>query len=225
MSTITPMELVTSPADRGWVPSPQSLYRLSIEQYEAMVASGVFAKRDRFHLINGLLVTKMTEYPPHAVVCDAVRLALEALLAGGWYVRPDKPLRIPNHASMPEPDVVVARGSCWDYEERHPEPADVALIVEVASSSLSEDRELAGIYAAGGIVSYWIINLLDRQVEVYTDPGPSRYGSRQILKPGQDVSVVVAGNCARPNRRRRCPAAEAVIDSGHHLRTGEPASP
>lgn len=88
----------------------------------------------------------------------------------------------------------LPEGAAGITRTRHPEPADVALIVEVASSSLSEDRELAGIYAAGGIVSYWIINLLDRQVEVYTDPGPSRYGSRQILKPGQDVSVVVAGN-------------------------------
>jgi len=176
------------------VPSPQSLYRLSIEQHEAMVASGVFTKRDRFHLINGFLVAKMTEYPPHAVVCDAVRLALESLLLDGWYVRPDKPLRIPNYASMPEPDPVVARWSCWEYEERHPDPADVALIVEVTSSSLYEDRGMAGIYAAGGNVVYWIVNLVDRQLEVYTDPGPAGYGSRQILKAGQDVPVVVAGN-------------------------------
>jgi Uma2 family endonuclease len=193
MSTITPLELITSPADPGWVPSPQSLYRLSIEQYEAMVASGVFTKRDRFHLINGFLVTKTTEYPPHAVVCDAVRLALESLLPEGWYVRPNKPLRMANYASMPEPDAVVARGSCWDYEERHPEPADVALIVEVASSSLDEDRGMADIYAAGAIVVYWIVNLVNRQVEVYADPSPSGYRSRLILKPGQDVPVVVDG--------------------------------
>ena len=74
MSTITPIEPNVQAPELGWVPSPGSLYRLSIEQYEAMVASGVFTKRDRFHLINGLLVAKMTEYPPHAAACDATRL-------------------------------------------------------------------------------------------------------------------------------------------------------
>ncbi len=92
-----------------------------------MVASGVFTKRDRLHLINGFLVAKMTEYPPHAAACDGVRLAIEALLPAGWYVRPDKPLKIPNCISVPEPDVVVARGTWRDYDQHHPEPAQVPL--------------------------------------------------------------------------------------------------
>ena len=111
MSTITPLQPMTA-AQPFWVPSLPTLYRLSIAQYEAMVASGVFTKRDRLHLINGFLVAKMTEYPPHAAACDGVRFAIEALLPTGWYVRPDKPLKIPNCISVPEPDVVVARGTC-----------------------------------------------------------------------------------------------------------------
>ncbi|HKI19535.1 MAG TPA: Uma2 family endonuclease [Isosphaeraceae bacterium] len=193
MSTITPIEPMVQAPDLGWVPSPQSLYRLSIEQYERMVASGVFTKRDRLHLINGFLVAKMTEDPLHSAVSEAIRLAIQPLLPVGWHVRPDKPLRIPNYASVPEPDLVIARGSCWDYQERHPEPANVALVVEVASSSLSEDRGMADIYGTGGVPVYWIVNLVDRQVEVHTDPGPGGYGTRQILKPGQEVSVVVDG--------------------------------
>ena len=111
MSTIAPTQPMAMPVDPvhpGWVPSP--LYRMSLEKYEAMVASGAFTKRDRFHLINGYLVEKMTQYPPHASTCDAVRLALESLLPGGWFVRPDKPLRLPTQNSEPEPDEVVARG-------------------------------------------------------------------------------------------------------------------
>jgi Uma2 family endonuclease len=193
MSTITPTETIISPADPAWVPQAGSLFRLSIEQYEAMVASGVFSKRDRFHLINGLLVSKMAEHPPHAVVCDAIRLALESLLPNGWFVRPDKPLRISDYASVPEPDAVVARGNCWDYEARHPDPSDVAMVVEVASTSLAEDREMAGIYGAGGVALYWIVNLVDRQLEVYTNPSPSGYASREVKKPGQEAAVLIAG--------------------------------
>ena len=193
MSTITSIEPVVQAPELGWVPSPESFYRLSIEQYEAMVASGVFTKRDRFHLINGFLVAKMTEYPPHAAACDATRLIVEPLLPSGWYVRPDKPLRIPNYASVPEPDLVITRGSAWDYQDSHPEPANVALVAEVASSSLAGDRAMAGIYGKGGVPVYWIINLVDRQVEVHTDPGPGGYGSRQIFKIGEEVLVVIDG--------------------------------
>src|SRR5208283_1236556 len=103
MSTITPLQPMTE-TQTFWVPSLPTLYRLSIAQYEAMVASGVFTKRDRLHLINGFLVAKMTEYPPHVAACDGVRLTIEALLPAGWYVRTDKPLKIPNSSSVPEPD-------------------------------------------------------------------------------------------------------------------------
>jgi Uma2 family endonuclease len=181
------------PQGLGWLPLPRSLYRLSVEQYEAIVASGVFKKRDRIQLINGLLVTKMTEYPPHSAVCEASRLEIDPLLPTGWHIRNDRPLRIPNYASVPEPDIVVVRGTWRDYASRHPEPPDAAFIVEVSDSSLYEDRGMADIYAAAGIAAYWIINLVDRQVELHTDPSPTGYRSRQVLTPGQSVPVVVDG--------------------------------
>ena len=189
---VTPLDSPAVPSPE-WVPSPESLYRFSIEQYEAMVALGAFKKRDRIHLINGFLVAKMAENPPHSAVCDGTRLALESLLPRGWYVRPDKGLRIPNYASVPEPDATVARGSWRDYEERNPEPTDVSLVVEVASTSLREDRGMARVFGAGGIPVYWIINLIDRQVEVYTQPSPDGYQSREDFKEGQYVPFVLEG--------------------------------
>jgi len=174
-----------------WTPSPGSLYRMSIEKYEAMVASGLFTKRDRFELIYGLLVAKMTEYPPHAACCDGVHLALESLLPGGWYVRVDKPLKIPDRISIPEPDVVIARGSWRDYERRHPLPSDVALVVEVSSSSLGEDRRLARLYGEAQVPNYWIVNLIDRQVEVHSNPGPKGYRSTRLLGEGESVPFIL----------------------------------
>ena len=88
--------------------------------------------------------------------------------------------------SKPEPDRCVVRGTVRDYEERTPEPADIALVVEIADSSLAEDRKLAAeVYGPAGIPVYWIVNLVDRQVEVYTDPGPGGYGSTAIFREGQ----------------------------------------
>jgi Uma2 family endonuclease len=183
----------SAPEVAEWVPAPESLYRMSVEKYEEMVSSGVFTKHDRFELIQGILVTKMTEYPKHTWASDASRFTLESLLPAGWYVRIDKPLRIPAQASVPEPDLVVARGSFLDYGRRHPEPADVALVVEIADSSLSQDRALVHVFGGGGVPIYWIVNLVDRQVEVYSDPCPTGYQSRQDFQPGQHVPLTIDG--------------------------------
>src|SRR4051812_19474769 len=156
------------PAPADWVPTP--LYRLSLEQYEAMVGSGAFGPADRFHLINGFLVAKMTQNDAHCTADDLCGAALARAIPAGWYVRPAKPIRLPSQVSKPEPNRCVVRGAIRDYSQRSPGPDDVALIVEVADSSLSEDRKLARIYGGSGIAAYWIVNLVDRQVEVYTLP-------------------------------------------------------
>jgi Uma2 family endonuclease len=166
---------------------------MTLEKYEAMIASGAFTKRDRVHLINGYLVARMTELPPHGASCEMTRLSIEALLPSGWHVRNDKPLKIPGYASMPEPDLAVVRGGALDYSSRYPEPANAALVVEVAITSLYEDRAMAGIFGASGVPIYWIVNLVGRQVEVYTVPAPGGYQSRVEFKPGQSIPVVIDG--------------------------------
>jgi Uma2 family endonuclease len=176
----------------AWLPPAGSIYRLSVEQYEAMVRSGLFTKRDRLHLINGVLVAKMTKKPPHVIGCEKGRDALMRIVPAGWRVTVEAPVRIPDY-NEPEPDLAVVRGSVDDYEERHPEPLDLALIVEVADSSLREDRDLSLVYGVGGVPVYWIVNLVDRQVEVYTEPGPNGYRSSVIFRPGQFVPLMIDG--------------------------------
>ena len=187
MSMLSPT--VTSVAPE-WVPSP--LYRLSLKQYEAMVESGVFTARDRFHLINGFLVAKMTQNPPHSTADELCGKVLDRAIPEGWHVRSAKPIRLPDQVSKPEPDRCVVRGTIRDYSHRSPGPADVALIVEVSDSSLSDDRKLARIYGGSGIPAYWIVNLVDRQVEVYTLPYPDGYHA-QDFAPGQLLPVVIDG--------------------------------
>jgi Uma2 family endonuclease len=174
-----------------WIPAP--LYRLSVEQYEAMVASGTFRDHDRFQLINGCLVAKMTQNPPHTIADDLCGDALARALPG-WYIRPAKPLRIPERSSMPEPDRCVVRGSKRDYVARHPGPNDVVMVVEAADTSLPQDRAMA-THVAGpaGIAVYWILNLIDRQIEVYTGATPTGYESRVDYKPGDVVPVAIDG--------------------------------
>jgi Uma2 family endonuclease len=85
------------------------------------------------------------------------------------------------------------RGTIRDYSNRSPGSADVGLIVEVSDSSLLEDPKVALVYAASGIPVYWIVNLVERQIEVSADPSPVGYQSSRYYRVGQDVRVVLDG--------------------------------
>ena len=99
---------------------------------------------------------------------------------------------------MPEPDLAIVRGNYQDYATRHPGPQDVALIVEIASSSLYDDQGMAGVYGRAGIPFYWIINLKDRQVEVYSRPGKNGYRSHKTFASGERVPVTIVGRKLPP---------------------------
>jgi Uma2 family endonuclease len=187
MSTITRQP--RSPT-ADWVPSP--LARLTVEQYEAMVESGVFTKCNRLLLINGYLVTKVTKNPPHVLATDNARISLEGLISSRWWIRSEAPVRIPDY-NEPEPDCSVARGPKSRYAKRHPGPADLALVVEIAESSVSEDRKFVRVYGPAGIPVYWIVNLKANQVEVCTGPRRSGYTKRRVFTAGQSVPVVIDG--------------------------------
>jgi Uma2 family endonuclease len=190
MSTITRQP----PLPPKWI--PKRLGRLTVDQYEAMIDAGVFTEQNRFVLINGYLVTKGTKKPPHVIAGELLRDELFAIVPRArWRVMVEAPVRIPDY-NEPEPDVSLARGKAKDYADRHPGPADLAMVAEVAYRSLSEDRQMADVYGPAGIPIYWIVNLKARRVEVYTlgkRRGAPGYGKPRIFKAGQSVPVVIEG--------------------------------
>jgi Uma2 family endonuclease len=167
-------------------------FRMSIEKYEKLIGSGVFTKRDKLQLINGILVAKVTQNPPHSVADLLCGKALARVIPTGWHLRPDKPVRLPPDGE-PEPDQCIVRGAERDYSGRHPGAADVGLLVEIADTSLAADREMARTYAARGIPVYWIVNLQDSQVEVHTIPTADVYGLLQVFGRGEGIPVVLDG--------------------------------
>ncbi len=147
----------------------------------------------RVELINGYLVKKMSKKPPHIWAVGSVLDATTRVLPSGWSTRKEDPVRIPEF-DEPEPDVAIVRGSRDDYRGRIPGPEDVALLVEVADTSLPMDQgQKRFAYARGRIPVYWIVNLNDRQVEVYSAPADDGYGSVEVFRPGDAVPVVIAG--------------------------------
>jgi Uma2 family endonuclease len=170
------------------------LYRMTVDEYEQLAEANVLLDR-RVELIDGYLVRKMTTKPPHVWAVDAAREKLDRLVPIGWDLREEKPVRIPAF-DEPEPDVSIVSGTRDDYVDHHPGPGEIGLLVEVSESSLTWDKgpKLAA-YARAEVPVYWIINLVERQIEVYSDPRPEGfYRDCRVFRPGDEVPVVIAGS-------------------------------
>ncbi len=170
--------------------------RFSVAEYHKLIELGILTEDDNLELLEGYLVHKMSRNPPRDSTLQKLMKRLLRLLPAGWDLRVQCAVTLPE--SEPEPDLTVVRGEENDYETRHPGPADVGVVVEVADSTLPGDRaDKCRIYARAGVVCYWIINLADRQVEVYTMPsGPTvspSYGQRTDYRDGDQVPLVLDG--------------------------------
>jgi Uma2 family endonuclease len=174
-------------------------YRFDREQYHRLIALGILGEDDPVELIRGEVLTKMPHGDPHGTAVEKLNRRLARILPDEYGLRCQLPVLMPD--SEPEPDFVV----CVPAERRgstHPWPEEVFLVIEVADSSLGDDRTTKlQLYAETGIAVYWIVNLVDRQIEVYTDPhtppsGDPQYLSRSVYRPGQQVPLVVAGSVA-----------------------------
>jgi Uma2 family endonuclease len=174
----------------------EPIWRLSVAQYHAMAQAGILEEDDRLELLEGWLVAKMTKNPPHRLATGLLQDALLALLPSNCHLNIQEPITLTD--SEPEPDLTVVRGQRLDYRDRHPDAASVAMVVEVADATLERDRGIKQrIYARSGIPVYWILNLRDRQLEVYTQPAtPSQtsnsdpaYLQCTIFNETQSISV------------------------------------
>jgi Uma2 family endonuclease len=174
-----------------------SIARFSVARYQKMIETGIITADDKFELLENYLVLKMGRNPPHDSTLQRMLRPLLRSLPAGWDLRVQSAVVLPD--SQPEPDFALVRGSADDYNARHPGPTDVGLVIEIADSSLLRDqRDKTRIYARAGIPCYWIVNLVDQRIEVYSQPsGPTTvpaYGSFQIYQPGDAVPLILDGN-------------------------------
>jgi Uma2 family endonuclease len=173
------------------------LWPLSVEQYHEMLRNGIIVDGEPIELLEGRLVCKMGKNPPHCVATGLIHDALARVIPSGeWFVSVQDPVTTAD--SEPEPDVSVVRGNRRQFLSAHPAPKDAVLIVEVAESSLDRDETLKKrVYAHAQVPVYWIVNLNDRTIEVYTEPTAGRreptYKRRHDYGADDTVPVVLAG--------------------------------
>jgi Uma2 family endonuclease len=178
--------------------------RWNKDEYYQMLDFGWFQDR-RVELLGGEIIEMASQKNYHGAALTLTADALRCLFGVGYWVRVQLSLDL-SPWSVPDPDVAVVTGSPRGIRSTAANPTTALLVAEVSDSSLQHDRNVKGsLYAAAGIGDYWIVNLVNRQLEVYRDPvadtsalyGAS-YSTRLILDPGDFVTPLAAPNARIP---------------------------
>ena len=167
--------------------------RLSVAEYEHLGRAGVLAEQDKVELIDGWVVQKMSRNPPHdSAMYYLLHWLMAACPQSSWHVRCQSALVLSH--SVPEPDHSIVRAAGHGWRRLHPRAADAGLVVEVSDSSLDLDRtDKLRVYASDSIPAYWIVNVVDGQIEAYARPAGDAYAQRQDYRPGEAVPLVLDG--------------------------------
>ena len=171
--------------------------RFSRAEYDRLIELGVFQPGEPIELIGGELMVAEPQGAKHYTAIMKTAKAVQAAFGPGWHARTQGPIGLDDD-SEPEPDVAIVPGRPDDYSRVH--PSCPALTVEVAEVSLAVDRERKGsLYARAGLADYWVLNLVDRVLEVYRQPAPDSaavFGWRYVRSEVFDASARVTALAA-----------------------------
>lgn len=190
-STITPSTVPLKAEEIAAHDEESNLRHWTRVEYHRMADAGLF-DGSRVELLEGEVWKMSPQRRPHFRTIRAVAEALETAFGDLFDVQQQAPLALGDDGE-PEPDIAVVAGYWADYED-HPVSADVKLVVEVSDSSLAKDRvKKAHSYARAGIQDYWIVNLVDRRIEIHRDPSPEGvYQSILIVGPAKSITPLYA---------------------------------
>jgi Uma2 family endonuclease len=168
------------------------VHRFTVRQYDRMTREGAFDDA-KVELLDGVIYDKMPHNAPHDHAVSQLQLALILTFQGAMVVRTQSSVTFPT--SVPEPDIAILPGPASLYAEIRPDFRDLAVVIEVADTTLARDRGLKlKLYARAKVPVYWIVNLVDGVVEVYTDPRGGKtptYRSRTDYKSSEAVPVTI----------------------------------
>ncbi len=159
-------------------------HRFTVEEYYRMAETGILKPDARVELIDGEIVDMMPTGPFHCGVIYELVMNLNRLASGRWVVASQGPLHVDDH-NEPEPDLMLLRPPGKKYKKAHPIPEDVFLVVAVSDSSLTRDQQTKlPLYAKAGVEEVWILNVPQRQLEVYRQPNFLGYESKTVVRSG-----------------------------------------
>ncbi|MEG3971993.1 Uma2 family endonuclease [Microcoleus sp. T2B6] len=164
------------------------LRKWTVKEYHKLGEIGIFNPEERLELIEGNIIKISAKGTLHAAATRRTATLLHNLVGNQAAIYNKSPIALDDN-SEPEPDIAVVRIDPFDYATHHPTPSEVYLIIEVADSSLTFDREIkAKAYARSGIADYWVLNVGDRQLHVFREPAVDGYQSEVIQGENARIS-------------------------------------
>ena len=166
----------------------------TLDEYNRLAELNFFNEDDRVELVRGEIIQMIAKGTPHSVCGTRLNREITKLIGDRATARTQEPLQLPPN-SAPEPDYAIVQNREDDYLASHPNSEDVMVVIEISDSSLSYDQEIKlKLYAESGIQNYWIFNLRESILEVYSDPyqttqGVFGYRVKRILLPNDRVAV------------------------------------
>lgn len=166
---------------------------LTVVEYHKMIEAGILTEDERIELLAGNIVSMSPIGSKHALCVKRLNHLLSNMIGNKAIVSVQDPIHI-SALSEPEPDIALIATPFEQYLDRHPQAEDIYLVIEVADSSLSKDRDIKlPLYAEAGIAELWLVDLVNSQVEIYTEPKGSVYALRRIAQRGDSIPVTVLG--------------------------------
>ena len=185
---------MTKPIENTYTTEWEEQFFWTIERYERAIAAGIFTEDDKIELLYGKIVELVPAGTPHEECVTLLSEFFRYRFGRDYRYREEKSVRLFDQDAMPEPDFVVVENKT--YGGNRPGPQDIHLIIEVAKSSLKRDRTVkVKLYAEANLAEYWVVNLVNRQIEVYLEPDAEQriYGSVTRYKEDQTFVSPFAG--------------------------------
>ena len=167
---------------------PLTEHRFTVDEYQRMGEAGIFHEDDRVELIRGRIVQMSPIGRRHAGCVTYLANTLMRGLGPRAVISTQNPL-VTDPEGEPQPDLAVLEPRASFYRDRHPAPADVLLLIEVADTSLQYDRgEKVPLYAEAGLREVWLVDLPGNAVELYRESRGGRYTDVHTARRGETIA-------------------------------------
>lgn len=164
--------------------------KFTVAEFQQMAETGIIKDEDRLELIDGEIIDMGKIGSKHAAYVDRLNDLLRDKLGKQVLIRIQNPVELSTY-SQPQPDLALVRRRNDYYENRHPQPSDIFLLIEVADSTLETDREVKiPLYARSLILEAWIINCNNQSLEVYRYPTDNNYREKLCFFKGEKLSCL-----------------------------------
>lgn len=168
-------------------------FRFSREDYHLLEKVGLLTEDSPVELINGEIIEMSPINSLHAGTVKRLLRFLSNALTDQYLIGAQDPIDLGEY-SEPEPDLSILKYREDTYINSHPGATDILLLIEVADSSLEKDRTVKlPLYAQADIPETWIVNLKDKQIEVYGGPKDGTYHKQSIYQMGDILTHELIG--------------------------------